>query len=308
MKPGRVSSQMMALLAAASPLPALAQSAAPAAESVADGSSNDAEDDLPWSISLDGGISGADGDFGSKSYGLSLTRSIGDGYLSASVDRSEEDGIKGVFTAAPSSTNTVTLAGGHPLGPISVDIFGSLGWTSFEIARFNRRNGQVLSLDGDGKAVSLGGSLSWGASIAESTSLSLSGSVSWSRSDMARVLAGPLGNAIVRKERQSGTTGSANVTLSRMFGEEDQHSASLTAGMVTTDNAAAFASSLIRSGATRALRPRLGGPSKDTWNDIGASMSLGLTDTLSLDLGATRTLGAKGPESVSYSAGLSFAF
>jgi hypothetical protein len=268
------------------------------------------EDDMPWSLSLDGGISGSGGDFGSHSYGLGLTRSIGDGYVSvsASADRSHDDGIEGVLTAAPSRSDRITLSGGKSAGPISVDLYGSLGWTRFEVARLNHRTGRTLSLDGDGKMMSVGGSLSYGKGLDLHTSLSASVSLSWDRSDTARVLVGPLGNAIIREERQSGITGNASVALSRTFGEGDRHAFGLNAGIVATDNAAASTSSIRRRGAARVLRPRPGFASNDTWNEFGASLGLGLTDRLSLDFGAMRTMGMKGPESNSLSSGLSFAF
>ena len=266
------------------------------------------EPDRPWSLSLGGGVSIVSQGEDPWSSSVDLTRSLGDASVSLGYSRTSENGQQGVPLSLASKSETISASVGYAIGSVSLDVHGSYGVSRFEVARLNRRTGRTLSLDGDGKMMSVGGSLSYGKGLDLHTSLSASVSLSWDRSDTARVLAGPLGNAIIRKERQSGITGNASVALSRTFGEGDQHVFGLNAGIVASDNAAASASSIRRRGAARALRPRPGFESNDTWNEFGASLGLGLTDQLSLDFWAMRTMGMKGPESNSLSSGLSFAF
>lgn len=263
--------------------------------------------DMPWSISIDGGTSITVGNADQWSAGATLTRDIGDGFVSLAYARLKDEGIPGSVLAPATRTDQLTLSAAYTFGKVSLDASFGYGWRKFEPAALAGRLGRTITIDGDGRALSLGGGISAEFALDAHTALSPSVSVTYDESDTGRVVVLPVRGAVVVSKREKGVTGNFGLTLSRSFGAEDRHSISAHASYITTSNAAAPAL-LSGNRGSRSLRPRteLGGSAD--WFDYGASLGLGLTDRLSLNLDVSSTAGFAGPEVTSLSAGLEIRF
>ncbi len=266
---------------------------------------NDADTD--WQISLNGGATvysqGDDPRFAS----IALTRDFDNGYIGLSASMVDSGMIPGVINAVPAKSEALTLSAGKTLGDVSLDAYVSIGQRRFEAESFQRL-GRTITIDSDGKSFAVGGSLTYDLAVADDILVSPFVAVDYDRIDIARAVLLGNGNLQSVKSKEDGVTGTAGLTLQKMFGAEAQHAFGLTAAFVATSN-----SSAARSGSASNLLSRVVGTQNqpgqsDEWAEVGANASLALGKDWRLIFSATRTLGFAGPEATSLSTGISFAF
>jgi hypothetical protein len=257
--------------------------------------------DPAWTLAVSGGASrlGADLD---QSYGsAALTRSFGDTYLRGSVTLfAGEDGVGRLRTSA--ETLQFGLAVGHSIGALTLELAGAVGTRSFDDVQVVGPNGQTFKVGGDGDLWSLGGSASYTVPLAPRWTLTPYATLDYGSLDVARSIGGPgdrRGNPFVTRE--DGITGAVGVALDRELGTAS--SIGVQASFVTTSNSASVTRAA--SGAQRLLE---GAGASESWVELGASVMIGLSSRLALDLSAVHTLGLAPSESTTGAATLRFSF
>jgi hypothetical protein len=257
--------------------------------------------DPAWTLAAGGGVSrlGADLD---QSYGsAALTRSFGDTYLRGSVTLfAGDDGVGRLRTSA--ETTQFGLALGHSIGALTLELTGAVGTRSFDDVQVVGPNGQSFTVGGDGDLWSLGGSVSYTAPLASRWTLTPYATLDYSSLDVARSVVAPggrRGNPFVTRE--DGVTGAAGVALDREIGAAS--SIGVQASFVATSNSASVTRAA--SGAQRLLE---GSGASESWVELGASATIGLSSSLALHLAVVQTLGLAPSESATGAATLRLFF
>lgn len=267
-----------------------------------------AEDALPWTLSVSGGSTSAQGQNDQPFASVALSREIGAGYLKLSATHTSNSDAQGLIAAIPAKTDQVTLAGGRSFGDLSADAYLSLGKRSFGAEEFRRRTGQTVTIDSNGSTFGGGLSLSYDIPMGDHASISPFVSGDYYKVDIARAVNLPLRGLVSQIESQDGVTGAAGINAQLSFGAEDRHSFGLYLGGVTTSNTTAYNRGGSGELASRILatfdRPGV----KDSWAEYGASASFGLSPRVRLDGSVVRTAGFAGGETTSVSAALRFHF
>jgi Autotransporter beta-domain len=266
-----------------------------------------AEDDKDWRASLNAGATLYSQDEDPQFASLSLAREFEKGFIQLSVSAVRGGVTQGVLNAVPVNSETVSLSGGRSFGDLSVDGYLSLGQRRFDTEVFERL-GRRVTINSDGSSFAVGAGLSYDVMLGESVIASPFLAVDYDRIDVGRAVTLPGGEVTTVKSREDGVTGSAGVALQTLFGPDAQHSFGVNAAFVATSNSSATRSGTGSGTISRIVAARNVPGQSDEWAEVGASASFALSQDISLNLNANRTLGFAGPEATSLIAGLSFRF
>ncbi len=267
-----------------------------------------ADEALPWTLSLSGGTSSAQGQGDQPFASVALSREIGAGYIKLSATHVATDDAQGLIAAIPGKTDQLSLSGGRSFGALSADAYVSLGKRSFGAEEFRRRTGQTVTIDNSGSTFGGGLSLTYDIAVGEHATISPFVSGDYYKVDIARAINLPLRGLVSQIESEDGVTGAAGVNAQLGFGAEDRHSVGLYLGGATTSNTTAYSRGGSGELASRILatfdRPGV----SDSWAEYGASASFGLSPRVRLDGSVVRTAGFAGGENTSFTAALRFRF
>lgn len=266
-----------------------------------------AEDDKDWRASINAGVTVYAQDEDPQFASLSLAREFEQGFIQLSVSAVRGGVTQGVLHAVPVNSETVSLSGGRSFGGLSVDGYVSLGQRRFDTEVFERL-GRRVTINSDGSSFAVGGGISYDVMLGESVIASPFLAVDYDRIDIGRAVTLPAGEVTTVKSREDGVTGSAGVALQTLFGSDAEHSFGVNAAFVATSNSSATRSGTGSGTISRIVAARNVPGQSDEWAEIGASASFALSQDISLNLNANRTLGFAGPEATSLIAGLSFRF
>jgi Autotransporter beta-domain len=266
-----------------------------------------AEDDKDWRASVNAGATLYSQDEDPQFASLSLAREFEQGFIQLSVSAVRGGVTQGVLNAVPVNSETVSISGGRSFGDLSVDGYVSLGQRSFD-TEILERLGRRVTINSDGSSFGIGGGMSYDAVLGESVIVSPFLAVDYDRIDVGRAVTLPGGDITTVKSREDGVTGSAGVALQTLFGPDAQHSFGVNAAFVATSNSSATRSGTGSGTIGRIVAARNVPGQSDEWAEVGASASFALSQDVSLNLNANRSLGFAGPEATSLIAGLSFRF
>ena len=266
-----------------------------------------AEDDKDWRASVNAGATLYAQDEDPQFASLSLAREFEQGFIQLSVSAVRGGVTQGVLNAVPVNSETVSISGGRSFGDLSVDGYVSLGQRSFD-TEILERLGRRVTINSDGSSFGIGGGMSYDAVLGESVIVSPFLAVDYDRIDVGRAVTLPGGDITTVKSREDGVTGSAGVALQTLFGPDAQHSFGVNAAFVATSNSSATRSGTGSGTIGRIVAARNVPGQSDEWAEVGASASFALSQDVSLNLNANRSLGFAGPEATSLIAGLSFRF
>lgn len=259
-----------------------------------------------WSLSVSGGSTILDGNSGQPFVSIAIGRSFGESYVRLTgtyIDSAETDAV---LTTIPAQTKQLTLSGGTTAGALSIDGYASIGDRDFQPRAFTTRTGQTITIDTNGSSWGAGLSLTYDLPVSENMVVAPFVSGDYSRIDIARAVTLPQVGAVGERNGEEAITGTAGFTASRLFGANRQHSIGLYGAVLVSSNSTAYNG----TNASRATALGLGDQpgSSDSWGEYGLIAAFGLSDSLSLDVGAIRTAGFRGDESTSLTAGLSARF
>ncbi len=260
-----------------------------------------------WRASVNAGATLYSQDEDPQFASLSLAREFEQGFIQLSVSAVRGGVTQGVLNAVPVNSETVSVSGGRSFGDFSVDGYVSLGQRSFD-TEILERLGRRVTINSDGSSFGIGGGMSYDAVLGESVIVSPFLAVDYDRIDVGRAVTLPGGDITTVKSREDGVTGSAGVALQTLFGPDAQHSFGVNAAFVATSNSSATRSGTGSGTISRIVAARNVPGQSDEWAEVGASASFALSQDISLNLNANRTLGFAGPEATSLIAGLSFRF
>jgi outer membrane autotransporter protein len=266
-----------------------------------------AEDDKDWRASINAGATLYSQDEDPQFASLSLAREFEQGFIQLSVSAVRGGVTQGVLNAVPVNSETLSLSGGRSFGDLSVDGYVSVGQRRFDTEVFERL-GRRVTINSDGSSFAVGVGLSYDMMLGESVIASPFLAVDYDRIDVGRAVTLPGGEVTTVKSREDGVTGSAGVALQTLFGPDAQHSFGVNAAFVATSNSSATRSGTGSGTISRIVAARNVPGQSDEWAEVGASASFALSQDISLNLNANRTLGFAGPEATSLIAGLSFRF
>lgn len=266
-----------------------------------------AEDDNNWRASMNAGATLYANDEDPSYASLSLAREFEQGFIQLSVSAVRGGVTQGVLNAVPVNSETVSVSGGRSFGDVSVDGYVALGKRRFDTEVFERL-GRRVTINSDGSSFAIGGGLSYDLMLSDSVIASPFLAVDYDRIDIGRAVTLPAGEVTTVKSREDGVTGSAGVALQSLFGPDGQHSFGVNAAFVATSNSSATHSGTGSGTISRIVAARNVPGQSDEWAEVGASAAFALSQDISLNLNANRTLGFAGPEATSLTAGLSFRF
>ena len=133
-------------------------------------------------------------------------------------------------------------------------------------------------------------------------------SVDYNEIDIARAVIAPSGQQIGISNSENGVTGSFGLAVQRLFGGDEDHLISLLGNIVTTSNTTSFNPGNTQSAVLRALAQRDEPGQKDSWGEVGASLSLALNKNLRMDFSIIQTVGFLNSDATSISTGLRHSF
>lgn len=265
-----------------------------------------ADGERPWTLSVSGGSTILDGSGGQPFVSVAIGRSFGDSYVRLAgtyVDSAEGDTA---LSTIPAETKQLTLSAGTTTGALSIDGYASIGDRNFQPRVFTTRTGQTITLDTNGSSWGAGLSLSYDVPVSDNVVLAPFVSGDYSRIDIARAVTLPQAGTVGEKSAQDGFTGTAGLSASRLFGARQQHSIGLYGALLVSSNSTAYNGTNAQRASALGLGDQPG--SSDEWAEYGIIAAFGLSDSLTLDVGAIRTAGFAGDESTSLTAGLSVRF
>ena len=260
-----------------------------------------------WSISASAGLTKIDDDGDQPFVRLGVTRTIGDGYVRASVTRFSTREGTGLTDAVPARTVQVSLGGGYTFGKLSIDGYAAYGWRKFNPEAFRRETGGMIEIDSNGRTASAGVTITYEFELGKGTYFAPFVAGDFSRVDIARAINVVGRGTISQKEKQTGETGSLGFTLDHMLGESG-HRIGAYAALITTSNSAVAIRSSAPVAAARLFGPQDVAGDSDSWAEYGATATLSLSEAVLLDFSAVRTAGFHGAESTSFSAGVRVRF
>jgi hypothetical protein len=162
-------------------------------------------------------------------------------------------------------------------------------------------------VESDGSTASAGLSLTYAADLGNNWFASPFASVDYNSLDVSRVVALSGRDPIALIQQEEGVTGTAGLTLQRLFGGGGS-AAGLYGAFVTTSNSSALQRGTWPSGAAPITRFAQGEGSSDSWAEYGATASVALGRGVSLDAAILRTAGFPEAEITTVSAGLAIDF
>jgi outer membrane autotransporter protein len=266
-----------------------------------------AEDGNNWRASVNAGATLYSQDEDPQFASLSLAREFEKGFIQLSVSAVRGGVTQGILNAVPVNSETVSVSGGRSFGDFSVDGYVSLGQRRFDTEVLERL-GRRVTINSDGSNFAIGGGMSYDAVLGESVIVSPFLAVDYDRIDIGRAVTLPGGDITTVKSREDGVTGSAGIALQTLFGKDAQHSLGVNAAFVATSNSSATRSGTGSGTISRIVAARNVPGQSDEWAEVGANASFALSQDISLNFNANRTLGFAGPEATSLIAGLSFRF
>lgn len=266
-----------------------------------------AEDDNNWRASVNAGATLYSDDEDPSFASLSLAREFEQGYIQLSVSAVRGGVTQGVLNAVPVNSETLSVSGGRSFGDLSIDGYIAFGQRRFDTEVFERL-GRRVTINSDGSSFAIGGGLSYDLMLSDSVIASPFLAVDYDRIDIGRAVTLPAGEVTTVKSREDGVTGSAGVALQSLFGPDGQHSFGVNAAFVATSNSSATRSGTGSGTISRIVAARNVPGQSDEWAEVGASAVFALSQEISLNLNANRTLGFAGPEATSLTVGLSFRF
>ncbi|WP_228727225.1 autotransporter domain-containing protein [Novosphingobium aureum] len=258
---------------------------------------------MPWSASVSAGLSARDAGPDGSWQSLALSRSVGRGYLRASVMRYHGTLVQ-ADTALPSDYFIGTLGAGG-----NFDNWVTDGWVSIGRQRYGRisQTGTDQPASRESTGATSSPYFAVGADVGHVITLSPGWyatptlAVSYAHGQLLRPA--PENSGLPDLETDEPTwTGGANLRLDRAFGPEGRNFIGLLAARQWSSNG--VSALLLPVVDDSAILPELKSRHyPDSWYEAGASASLSLLPRLDLDLYATRSFGMKAGDVTS--AGLS---
>lgn len=261
-----------------------------------------AQADDGWRLGIGGGTTLYSGDEDPQFASLSVAREFEQGYVEIGASMVRGGVTQGLLNAVPVDSETITLSAGRGFGDVSLDGYVSLGQRRFKPETLP---GGRVTINSDGSSLAIGGALTYEAALSDSVVLSPFVAVDYDRVDIARAVLLPGGDVRTVKMQEDGVTGSVGASLQKLFGD---HSIGLNTAFVATSNSSASRSGTGTDTISRVVAARNVPGQSDEWAELGASASFAIAEKWRLNLNANRTLGFRGPEATSLTAGLSFRF
>ncbi len=272
----------------------------------ADGTPSDKKDH-GWTIGVSSGTAIIE-QFSDQNFaGISVTRDLNESYVSASLSYVDSGNIPGLFNNISTSTMEITAAAGTTIDALNFDGYLSLGKRYFDVEALSR-NGRSVNIESGGNALGFGLSASYDIIIGESSFLTPVVGIDYSELDVARVVLLPNGDQAALENRENGVTGTFGLAAQQLFGKERDHLMAIVASIVTTSNTVSFNPGNAQYPVLRALALRDTPGQKDSWGEIGGSLSIALDQRLRLDLSVLRTIGFLSSDATSLSTGLRYSF
>ncbi len=258
----------------------------------------------PWTVSVNGGGTAASAGAEQRFVSVAIARRVGDAVqIEAAATIVDSPKAAGAVGALPARTYQIALTTSYDVGRLSLEGQAHWGQRVFSSAAYTRANGVALTLDGNGTVGGGGLAATRDFALAGNWYLSPSATIDYDRADIARALRRTNGKVLGNREVQQGVTGGGGLAVQRLFGRGLNNGAALSATFLATSNTAAHQSS------GRTSTGPLGQPGRsDTWVEIGASTSIGLTHDLDLTLAGLQTIGFANGDAATFVLGLKFAF
>lgn len=256
-----------------------------------------------WTVTLGGTATMMDGQNSQPAVNFSVMRAIGKGYvgLSGSVTDSHND--QAPVGLVPERIEIVTLSGGRQLGRFMLETHIVAGQGVFQQGMLPITPTQSLAVSSKADGYGLGASASINLTLAKNLMLMPRLSIDYAATKINRT---PVDLSAATNQfnvKSKGVTLSGGGALQTRFGASYQHGLMVMASVMRIDNTADF---IHRAGRTNVDDIQAG--STDMLVDYGAILSFGLSHQMGLDLSATRSAGANGPQSTILGAGLRVAF
>ncbi|MBB5685558.1 autotransporter outer membrane beta-barrel domain-containing protein [Sphingobium boeckii] len=277
------------------------------APAMAAAQAQDAPPERPWTLSASAGIATMQGQGDQPFVSLGLGREFGESYVKLTGTMLDNKADQGVLNTVPARTWQLALSGGTSFGALSMDASVSLGRRDFQAEAYTRANGNVISVESDGKLAGAGIALAYDVPISRSVFLSPFASLDYDRVDIARAVVIPATGLVARKEKQDGVSGAAGATLQHMLGKSGS-SIGLYGAFATTSNTTAYGNTRVGGVIRQPAGLRDGPGGADSWGEYGATASFSLSDQLTADLSIIRTAGFAPGESTSGAIGLRINF
>ncbi len=258
-----------------------------------------------WRIGLNSGVTLYSGDQDPRFASIQVARDFEQGYIQIGISMIDGAVTQGIVAAVPVSSETVTLAGGRSFGDVSFDGYASVGQRRFKAETLP---GGRVTVNTNGSSFAIGGALTYELELSDSISIAPFAALDYDKVDVGRFIILPNGDARTVKSKEDGVTGSAGVSLQKMFGTDQAHSFAITAAFVATSNGSSTRSGTGANATSRIVAARNVSAQSDEWAELGASASFAVAEKLRLNLNANRTLGFAGPEATTVAVGASLQF
>lgn len=266
------------------------------------------EAERPWTVAVSGGATVFAGEGDQPFVEISVSRELGSSWIQLSAAQVESGGDAVSAGFVPATTRQVALAGGTAFGAVSLDAYAALGDRRFDSQEFARRDGRSVRVDSDGSSFGIGASATYDIAVGASAFVSPSLALDYAELDVARVATLPGGELFTIKEQEDGVTATASLAYQHLFGADYAHNVGGYAGLVHSSNNAVYNPGNSPEALASLFAFRATPGVTDSWAEVGASGSFGLSPALRLNLVAIRTLGFAGPEATSFAAGISRSF
>jgi len=275
------------------------------ANAMVDESETDKESE--WTVGITGGIAtlkqSSDQFFGS----VSLDKDFADSYAGIAISYIDSGSVPGLIGSIPASTTEFTLSAGTSFDALNLDGYAAYGRRNFDTETL-ARSGQLVTIDSSGESLGAGLAFSFDIAASEQVFVTPIVSVDYNKLDIARVAVLPNGDRVAVSNNEDGVTGSLGVAVQVLFGADDQHLFSVLGNGVTTSNTTSFNPGNAQYPVLRALASRDEPGQKDSWGELGASISFALGNQTRLDFSMIRTFGFLNSDVTSVSSGLRFSF
>ncbi|VAV97789.1 hypothetical protein MNBD_ALPHA04-1777 [hydrothermal vent metagenome] len=263
--------------------------------------------DHSWTIGVSGGTAVIEQFSDQNFVGISVTKDLDESYVSASLSYIDSGNIPGLINNVPASTTEITVAAGTAVGALNFDGYLSFGRRHFDVEPLSR-NGRSVNIKSGGDAFGLGLSASYDIILNESSFLTPIIGVDYNELDVGRVVLLPNGSQVALENKENGVTGNLGLAAQQLFGKENDHLLIVVANIVTTSNTTSFNPGNAQYPVLRALALNDTPGQKDSWGEIGGSLSIALNRRLRLDLSVLRTIGFLNSDATSLSTGLRYSF
>lgn len=276
------------------------------------------EPERPWTLTLNGGGQFTDHDSAAPNGGVTLARTLGNHLISAGIDaaRTEAD-ANAVNNNVPSTTIEGRLGYGYQYERYSFGLHAVYGRRSFDSTTVTIANPLPGRPARDIRSTADGSQYGGGASFSadfDAGPLLLTPhlGVDWNRTDTATVRNRANGtNTEIASDQESGVTGTFGATLSHRFSLARSLPAQFSldaAWLVASNGSAIDASTRAGTRLASSLSQTAGSNGHQSWGEFGATLSLDLTASTSLDFDVVRSVSFAPDDYTAVGAALSIRF